>query len=100
MGRMALVEAFVSLKLHVWVAALCLVAVVYKVAMLLERRRVTMRNMEAFPGPRPHWLMGNVFEVIPTGQCNALRLHKLNGSNCAVVVRLTPFDFVITHCTI
>ncbi|XP_028985122.1 cytochrome P450 4B1-like isoform X1 [Betta splendens] len=64
---MALIEAFASVQLHVWFAALCLVAVVYKVAMLLEKRRVSLRNMDAFPGPPPHWLAGNVLEFKQDG---------------------------------
>lgn len=50
---------------HPWVAvaALCLAAVAWKLAALLAQRRRALRSVESFPGPRAHWLFGNVREV-------------------------------------
>ncbi|KAK5861912.1 hypothetical protein PBY51_017350 [Eleginops maclovinus] len=44
------------------IAVLCLVAVVYKLTILLARRRVLIQNMNLFPGPPSHWLFGHVKE--------------------------------------
>ncbi|KAM8869212.1 cytochrome P450 4T8 [Spinachia spinachia] len=45
-----------------WAAlgALCLVAVAFKLAAQLARRRRALRSAAAFPGPRAHWLYGNL----------------------------------------
>lgn len=42
---------------------LCLVAVVYKVVVLLIQRRDAMRNFKEFTGPPGHWFFGNVLQV-------------------------------------
>ncbi|XP_037310482.2 cytochrome P450 4B1-like isoform X2 [Pungitius pungitius] len=56
-------------RTHHWavVTALCLVAAVYKLAALLAQRRQALRNAESFPGPRTHWLFGNVREFKQDG---------------------------------
>uniref|UniRef100_A0A3B4AU74 Uncharacterized protein n=1 Tax=Periophthalmus magnuspinnatus TaxID=409849 RepID=A0A3B4AU74_9GOBI len=44
-------------------ALLCLVAMLFKLTILVIQRRKTVRKMEHFIGPPPHWLFGHVFEV-------------------------------------
>lgn len=48
-------------------ALLCVVAVVYKLTVLLAKRRDAFRNTEAFLGPRAHWLFGHVLEFKQDG---------------------------------
>ncbi|XP_026173030.1 cytochrome P450 4T8 [Mastacembelus armatus] len=69
---MALTEDFVYFSLdwphmHHLVALVCLVVVVYKLNMLLAKRKTTFRNMEAFSGPPGHWLFGHVLEFKQDG---------------------------------
>lgn len=42
---------------------LCLVAISYKVTILLAKRRKMMSTLEVFPGPPGHWLFGHILEV-------------------------------------
>ncbi|XP_068426099.1 cytochrome P450 4T8 [Clinocottus analis] len=53
--------------LHV-LALLGLVAAVYKVSVLLAQRRHMLRSVEAFPGPRAHWLFGHVNQFKQDGE--------------------------------
>ncbi|XP_074509229.1 cytochrome P450 4T8 [Sebastes fasciatus] len=55
-------------QMHHLFALLCLVVVVYKLTVLLARKRDTLRSFEDFPGPPPHWLYGNVNEFKQYGQ--------------------------------
>ncbi|XP_051263705.1 LOW QUALITY PROTEIN: cytochrome P450 4B1 [Dicentrarchus labrax] len=69
---MELTEAFLTLhwglpRLHHLLALLCLVAVVYKLATLLAKRRDVFRSYEDFPGPPTHWLFGHVLEFKQDG---------------------------------
>ncbi|XP_045900327.1 cytochrome P450 4B1 isoform X1 [Micropterus dolomieu] len=70
---MELTEAFVNVQLewlhmHHLFALLCLVAVVYKLNILLAKRRDAFRNFEIFPGPPGHWLFGHVLEFKQDGE--------------------------------
>ncbi|XP_068592039.1 cytochrome P450 4B1-like [Cebidichthys violaceus] len=49
-------------QMHHLFALLCLVAVVYKLTILLAQRRYALRSVETFPGPPAHWLFGNIKE--------------------------------------
>ncbi len=65
---MELTEAFVKFQsglphVHHLFALLCFVVVLYKLTILLAKRRETFRNTEAFPGPPAHWLFGHVLQV-------------------------------------
>ncbi|XP_006791906.2 cytochrome P450 4B1-like [Neolamprologus brichardi] len=51
---------------HVF-AVLCLFVVVYKLTILLAKRREALRNFQAFSGPPPHWLFGHVLEFKQDG---------------------------------
>ncbi|XP_070822230.1 cytochrome P450 4B1-like [Chaetodon trifascialis] len=69
---MGLTEDLVKLqsgwpRVHHLFALLCLTAVVYKLIVLLGKRRETVRNMEVFPGPPRHWLLGHVKEFKQDG---------------------------------
>uniref|UniRef100_A0A4W6DH24 aromatase n=1 Tax=Lates calcarifer TaxID=8187 RepID=A0A4W6DH24_LATCA len=69
---MGLTETFVTFQLglsrmHHLFALLCLVAVVYKITVLLAKRRAYFRSIEAFPGPKGHWLFGHVLEFKQDG---------------------------------
>ncbi|GAA6222989.1 cytochrome P450 4B1, partial [Lates japonicus] len=69
---MGLTESFVTFQLglprmHHLFALLCLVAVVYKITVLLAKRRAYFRSIEAFPGPKGHWLFGHVLEFKQDG---------------------------------
>lgn len=62
-------EALVKFQLN-WphfFAVLCLVVVVYKSGVFVLRKRDAQRNMEAFPGPKPNWLFGNVMQFKQDG---------------------------------
>ncbi|XP_033836388.1 cytochrome P450 4B1-like isoform X1 [Periophthalmus magnuspinnatus] len=48
-------------------ALLCLVAMLFKLTILVIQRRKTVRKMEHFIGPPPHWLFGHVFELKQDG---------------------------------
>ncbi|XP_051921121.1 cytochrome P450 4B1-like [Hippocampus zosterae] len=48
-------------------ALLCLVAVVYKVVVLLIQRRDALRNFKAFTGPPGHWFFGHVLQLKQDG---------------------------------
>ncbi|KAJ0066494.1 hypothetical protein NL108_013977 [Boleophthalmus pectinirostris] len=48
-------------------ALLCFVAMLFKLTVLVIRRRNTFKKMEPFPGPPPHWLFGNVLELKQDG---------------------------------
>ncbi|XP_039973213.1 cytochrome P450 4B1 [Xiphias gladius] len=69
---MGLTEVFEKFQLG-WLrmshcfALLCLVAVVYKLTILLVKRKAALRSFEAFPGPPGHWLFGHVFEFKQDG---------------------------------
>uniref|UniRef100_A0A672YFG8 aromatase n=1 Tax=Sphaeramia orbicularis TaxID=375764 RepID=A0A672YFG8_9TELE len=54
--------------MHHLLAVLCLVAVVYKLTILLRKRRDAFRHMEPFPGPPAHWLFGHVLEFKQDGE--------------------------------
>ncbi|XP_070822232.1 cytochrome P450 4B1-like [Chaetodon trifascialis] len=69
---MGLTEDFVKLqsgwpRVHHLFALVCLAAVVYKLTVLLGKRRNTFRNMEVFPGPPSHWLFGHTNEFKQDG---------------------------------
>ncbi|XP_070822229.1 cytochrome P450 4B1-like [Chaetodon trifascialis] len=69
---MGLTEDFVKLqsgwpRVHHLFALLCLAAVVYKLTVLLGKRRAAFRNLEVFPGPPTHWLFGHVQEFKQDG---------------------------------
>ncbi|XP_067365377.1 cytochrome P450 4B1-like isoform X2 [Channa argus] len=69
---MALAEAFLKFQLgwlhmHHLVALICFLVVVYKITVLLDKRKATFRSMAAFPGPRGHWLFGHVLEFKQDG---------------------------------
>ncbi|KAM3614417.1 uncharacterized protein V6R79_013848 [Siganus canaliculatus] len=69
---MTVAEAFVNLALgrlqmHHLFALLCLVAVVYKLTLLLTKRRHYFRICETFPGPPGHWFFGHVLEFKQDG---------------------------------
>uniref|UniRef100_A0A7N6AY54 aromatase n=1 Tax=Anabas testudineus TaxID=64144 RepID=A0A7N6AY54_ANATE len=64
---MALTEVFVYFPLHHFFAVLCFVAFVYKLTVLLAKRRFTIQSTEVFPGPQRHWLFGHVFEFKQDG---------------------------------
>lgn len=66
--EMKLTKTFAEFQLgwphmHYVFAVLCLFVVVYKLTILLAKRREAQRNFQAFPGPPPHWLFGHVLEV-------------------------------------
>lgn len=66
--EMKLTKAFAEFQLgwphmHYVFAVLCLFVVVYKLTILLAKRREALRNFQAFGGPPPHWLFGHVLEV-------------------------------------
>ncbi|XP_071373257.1 cytochrome P450 4B1-like [Centroberyx affinis] len=48
-------------------ALVCLVAVVFKLTALIIKKRQWLRNLEPFPGPPGHWLLGNVQEFKQDG---------------------------------
>ncbi|XP_077432837.1 cytochrome P450 4T8 isoform X1 [Vanacampus margaritifer] len=48
-------------------ALLCLVAVVYKLVVILIQRRDAIRNFEAFTGPPGHWFFGHVLQFKQDG---------------------------------
>ncbi|XP_033976688.1 cytochrome P450 4B1-like [Trematomus bernacchii] len=65
-------EGFVKYQLglphmHHLIAVLCVVAVVYKLTVLLAQRRAAMQSMELFPGPPSHWLFGHLKEFKQDG---------------------------------
>ncbi|CAI5663565.1 unnamed protein product [Oreochromis niloticus] len=65
--KMKLTKALAEFQLgwphmHYVFAVLCLFVVVYKLAVLFAKRKETLRNLEAFWGPPPHWLFGHVLE--------------------------------------
>ncbi|XP_033991791.1 cytochrome P450 4B1-like [Trematomus bernacchii] len=65
-------EGFVKYQLglphmHHLIAVLCVVAVVYKLTVLLAQRRAVMQSMELFPGPPSHWLFGHLMEFKQDG---------------------------------
>ncbi|KAL7394038.1 hypothetical protein ABVT39_019743 [Epinephelus coioides] len=53
--------------MHHLFALLCVVAVVYKLTVWYVQRRDMLRNLEAFPGPPGHWLLGHVKEFKQDG---------------------------------
>ncbi|XP_031708834.1 cytochrome P450 4T8 [Anarrhichthys ocellatus] len=55
-------------QMHHLFALLCLVAVVYQLTILFAQRRFALRNVEAFPGPPTHWLLGNMKEFKQDGK--------------------------------
>lgn len=69
-ARMALVQTLVEFRSIGWfsacqlIASLFFVFVIYKLAILLVRKRASQRHFELFPGPRAHWLFGHVLEVL------------------------------------
>ncbi|XP_029360354.1 cytochrome P450 4T8 isoform X1 [Echeneis naucrates] len=69
---MQLPETFVFFQfgwacVHHLLGLLCLFAVIYKVAVLILKRKATFRTIEAFPGPPGHWLFGHVLEFKQDG---------------------------------
>lgn len=54
-------------RLHHLFALLCFVAVIFKLTVLVTKRRKTFREMEAFAGPPSHWLFGHVLEFKQDG---------------------------------
>ncbi|KAM3614588.1 uncharacterized protein V6R79_016459 [Siganus canaliculatus] len=54
-------------QMHHLLALVCLAAIVYKLLILLARRRSHIRNYDAFPGPPSHWLFGNILEFKQDG---------------------------------
>ncbi|XP_076592483.1 cytochrome P450 4B1-like isoform X8 [Chaetodon auriga] len=69
---MGLNEDFVKLqsgwpRVHHLFALLCLAAVVYKLIVLLGKRRDAFRNYDVFPGPPSHWLFGHTKEFKQDG---------------------------------
>ncbi|XP_076592475.1 cytochrome P450 4B1-like isoform X1 [Chaetodon auriga] len=69
---MGLTEDFVKLqsgwpRVHHLFVLLCLAAVVYKLIVLLGKRREAFRNYDVFPGPPSHWLFGHVKEFKQDG---------------------------------
>ncbi|CAI5663567.1 unnamed protein product [Oreochromis niloticus] len=69
---MKLTKAFAEFQLgwshmHYVFAVLCLFVVVYKLTILLAKRREALRNFQAFWGPPPHWLFGHVLEFKQDG---------------------------------
>lgn len=50
-------------RMHHLFTLLCLLVVVYKVSVLLLKRKAVLRSIDAFPGPPGHWLFGHVFQV-------------------------------------
>lgn len=68
-STMALVQTLMEFRSIGWSSACQLIAsvffvfVIYKFAILLVRKRASQRHFELFPGPRAHWLFGNVMEV-------------------------------------
>ncbi|KAM4581582.1 cytochrome P450 4T8 isoform 1-T1 [Odontesthes bonariensis] len=52
---------------HSLFAALCVVAAVYKLAILVVRNKAVHRHVEAFPGPPAHWLFGHVLQFKQDG---------------------------------
>ncbi|XP_023256862.1 cytochrome P450 4B1 [Seriola lalandi dorsalis] len=70
---MELTEAFVIFQLgwprmHHLFALLCVFAVVYKLTILIVKRKATFRSIEAFPGPPGHWLFGHVLQFKQDGK--------------------------------
>ncbi|XP_022619945.1 cytochrome P450 4B1 [Seriola dumerili] len=70
---MELTEAFVIFQLgwprmHHLFALLCVFAVVYKLTVLIAKRKATFRSIEAFPGPPGHWLFGHVLQFKQDGK--------------------------------
>uniref|UniRef100_A0A668RSN6 Cytochrome P450, family 4, subfamily T, polypeptide 8 n=1 Tax=Oreochromis aureus TaxID=47969 RepID=A0A668RSN6_OREAU len=61
--------------MHYVFAVLCLFVVVYKLAVLFAKRKETLRNLEAFWGPPPHWLFGHVLEL--TVSTHSQQLQKM-----------------------
>uniref|UniRef100_A0A667YLQ0 aromatase n=1 Tax=Myripristis murdjan TaxID=586833 RepID=A0A667YLQ0_9TELE len=53
--------------MHHLLALLLLVVAVCKLTALIVKRRETLRNLEAFPGPPAHWLFGHVQEFKQDG---------------------------------
>ncbi|KAK2844849.1 hypothetical protein Q5P01_011508 [Channa striata] len=69
---MALAESVLGLQLgglhmHHLLALLCVAVVVYKLSVLLDKRKATLRDMAAFPGPPGHWLFGHVLQMKQDG---------------------------------
>ncbi|XP_019948310.2 cytochrome P450 4T8 isoform X1 [Paralichthys olivaceus] len=55
-------------RVHHLLAVLCLVYVVYKLSVLLLKRKAAFRDTECFPGPPGHWLFGHVLEFKQDGK--------------------------------
>ncbi|RXM30786.1 Cytochrome P450 4B1 [Acipenser ruthenus] len=49
------------------IAVFCLVTLVLKITKLFIRRKQSIKVLEAFPGPPPHWLYGHVHEFHQDG---------------------------------
>ncbi|XP_062254783.1 cytochrome P450 4B1-like [Platichthys flesus] len=65
---MDLPEALVTWpRMHHLFAVLCLVTVVYKLSLLLAKRKAGLRNTECFPGPPGHWLFGHLLQLKEDG---------------------------------
>ncbi|XP_070822236.1 cytochrome P450 4B1-like [Chaetodon trifascialis] len=69
---MGLTEDFVKLqsgwpRVHHWFALVCLAAVVYKLTVLLGKRRAAFLKYDVFPGPPSHWLFGHTKEFKQDG---------------------------------
>ncbi|XP_040899923.1 cytochrome P450 4B1 [Toxotes jaculatrix] len=69
---MELTEAFVNFQLgwprmHHLFALLCLAAVIYKLIVLVAKRKAQSRSVDAFPGPPGHWLFGHVLQFKQDG---------------------------------
>ncbi|XP_063342717.1 cytochrome P450 4B1-like [Pelmatolapia mariae] len=69
---MKLTKAFAEFQLgwphmHYVFAVLCVFVVVYKLTIVLGKRREALRNFEAFLGPPPHWLFGHILEFKQDG---------------------------------
>uniref|UniRef100_A0AAZ1XE84 Cytochrome P450, family 4, subfamily T, polypeptide 8 n=1 Tax=Oreochromis aureus TaxID=47969 RepID=A0AAZ1XE84_OREAU len=78
--KMKLTKALTEFQLgwphmHYVFAVLCLFVVVYKLAVLFAKRKETLRNLEAFWGPPPHWLFGHVLEL--TVSTHSQQLQKM-----------------------
>ncbi|XP_062254782.1 cytochrome P450 4B1-like [Platichthys flesus] len=55
-------------RMHHLFAVLCLVTVVYKLSLLLAKRKAGFSNTECFPGPPGHWLFGHVRQFKQDGK--------------------------------
>lgn len=66
---MEITKSFMELRpaglppLYQLFAAVCLVAIIYKITAILAKRSDMMRHFKAFPGPPGHWFFGHSLKV-------------------------------------